>query len=65
VALGRITSNAFGEILECGDIDTIQVAAHVDVPLQISRTIRPEEKQAYQVVGWFTREVTIPIVLKS
>jgi hypothetical protein len=22
------TSNAFGEILECGDIDTIQIAAH-------------------------------------
>ncbi|MNV99756.1 hypothetical protein D3C71_1951590 [compost metagenome] len=55
MALARILSNAFGEILQCGDIDTIQIAAHVDVPLQISRTIWPEEKQAYQVVGWLTR----------
>ncbi|MNT99202.1 hypothetical protein D3C72_2419960 [compost metagenome] len=32
----------------------------MDVPLQKSRTIRPEEKQAYQVVGWLATEIAIP-----
>ncbi|CAI8862788.1 hypothetical protein EMIT0P291_260057 [Pseudomonas sp. IT-P291] len=51
VAHGPILSNALGKLLECGDIDTIQVIAHVFVPLRMDRAFGPKEKQAYQLVG--------------